>query len=234
MGYTLMGYDYAYSWDESTTTTDITFTQWTIDCDDGTTMDVRNDAIADQTADYGYDDGTDTDYSSYTRFDVAGGSMTETNAASCQPVKIFKYGAVSGLTLPNQLQESNYYGQSEDTYEGVMEFCGQHTSQEECEGVKMYSYGGYGASSSSSANFGYSYYYDGTSIYHGSSSNAFGFDWNLQDQSVYGSVFTYYYYYYSYYTYPCDWSYDPDVQGEESDTAVAEVSLSSFLHASFY
>merc|ERR1719352_958915 len=103
------------------------------------------------------------------------------------------------LTWPSQLQESNYYGQSEDTYNGVMAFCGQHTSKEECEGVKMYSYGGYGASSSSSANFGYSYYYDGTSIYHGSSSNAFGFDWNLQDQSVYGSVFTYYYYYYSYY-----------------------------------
>merc|ERR1711998_239705 len=99
---------------------------------------------------------------------------------------------------------------------------------DECEGVKMYSYGGYGYSSSSSANFGYSYYYDGTSIYHGTTSTAFGFDWNLQDQSVYGSVFTYYY---SYYTYPCDWSYDSD---GDDDNVVADVSLSSFLHASFY
>merc|ERR1711988_270874 len=89
-------------------------------------------------------------------------------------------------------------------------------------------------SSSSSSNFGYSYYYDGTSIYHGSSSNAFGFDWNLQDQSIYSGVFTYYYYYYYYYTYVCDWTYDPENVFDTEDDTVADVSLNSFLHASFY
>jgi hypothetical protein len=222
--------DYSSYFEEVIEETEVTFDQWTIECDDGD-MDFTNLMLEEQTPDYDYDDGTDTDYSSYTRFDVAGGLLTAAKEPKCEPVKIFQYGSVNyNQVWPGQANEANYMGLPEDTVEGVRRLCNAHTDQDSCEGYKLYSYGGYhctdGGTSSTSENFGYSYYYDGTSIYHGDSNNCFDFEWHLQDNSYYGNTFIYYYYYYYTYIYVCDWTYDYEVE--------ADVGISSFLHAAYY
>jgi len=244
VSYTLSGTDYAQGWVEGTSESSTEVTVWTMDCDSGDDMDFVNDKIADMTADYNIimDTDDDVDFSTLTYEEAVELNSASGGDAKCMPVWIFQYGAFS---LPGGVPDLDYdkeegaMGLDPKIRSGVTDICGQFTDRDYCEGFKMYGYGGYTCTEdddsnySSSENFGYSYYYDGNSIYHGDESNCFDFDWQLHDQSYYGTTFTYYYYYYYSYIYVCDWTYNYD-QEETSDIhnmVFAEFSLYAILDA---
>jgi len=228
--YVLSGNDYAGLFVESDAQVGGQFSQWVMECDDGELMDFENLRLDEQGVDYTPLNDGDVDYSDVTRANFEEVlQVTATTDAKCMPVKLFQYGSVTySLTVEEKLDPENWFGIPEEISNGVTNLCNQHLNQADCEGFKMYGYGGYtcsGTSSySSSSNFAYSYYYDGSTIYHGDSTNCFDFDWDLQDQSIYGTTFTYYYYYYYSYIYVCDWTYDY----ESDDTSVTSALFSDF------
>jgi len=243
--YTLNGNDYAAYFEESEDTSPMSLTVWSMDCDDGDDMDFVNEAMEDMTASYNVvvDGDDDTDFSSLTFLEAVDAAV-DGSGAKCIPVRLFRYGTLShGYTWPNQLEygtDASYvYGMDSDVVNGVTGICSMFTDQDSCEGHKQYYYGGYTCATdsasaySTSENFGYSYYYDGTSIYHGDSTYCFEFDWQLQDQGMYDTTFTYYYYYYYSYVYPCDWSYDYEASDDTAihNTLFADFSLYAILDA---
>jgi len=237
--YTLNGNDYvAYFETSSGSETTESMFVWTMDCDDGEDMDFINDSLDDLTASYNIVNGDDdTDFSTLSFTEALALNEELTASPKCIPVRLFRYGTIShGYTWPNMLDygtdPSYVYGIDSDITNGVTGICSMFTDKESCEGHKQYYYGGYTCATddtdayTTSENFGYSYYYDGTSIYHGDSSYCFEFDWQLQDQGMYDTTFTYYYYYYYSYVYPCDWSYDYDAG--DVDTAIHNMIFADY------
>lgn len=222
---TLSNSDYSAYFESQSGTTVKTGSHWVMNCDGTTLMDFRNDKREDMGVDYLVVDDTGIDYSTATRANISDYTASTTKNAKCMPVNLFQYGSMSLQAYYTSSHvdnpESVGYGLPADTAQGVMDICNGFTSQSECEGYKLYSYGGCDdTGSTSSSNFGYSYYYDGTSVYHGDCTNAFDFGWYLQSTGYYGNTFVYYYYYYYSYVYPCDWTYNYDDDSADISTAM--------------